>query len=207
MKQLFLFILISFYFYNNSIAQKDTIKPGEVVFYPASKPAIQKLKVDTVRWKAKNIVFLELLGNSCALGSLNYERSVNIKNVNGMLGFRMGFFYIGNKDDVYNSLVTMITFLNRKARKNHLELGIGQTLRLTPQYTSYYDGVYHSTEKLKNAMGLTLSTGYRYQDPNGGVFFQCAYTPTLFFGHVKTSFGFSDFFYIIDVGLGLGYSF
>lgn len=203
-KILFVFMICYCYKIN---AQNDTLKPREIVYYPVATKMETKNK-DTVNRKAKNIIFLELFGNSTSLGSINYERNIINKNNNWVLGFRGGFFYTTNKKyNESNSVLVMINYVSNKNREYHFELGIGQTIRLTPTYVLYYNGAIHDTAKLKNLVGLTMSLGCRYQVAKGGLFFQVAYTPTFFYGHIFSEPGLSYLLYIFGAGVCFGYNF
>lgn len=128
--------------------------------------------------KAKNLVYLELLGNG-GLYSVNYERMLG-----NDLSARLGFSYLSmgassGEASAKATLVTAPVMLNYMiGGKNHkLETGAGATV-IYVSASAESGGMSASGE----GVGIvgTGTVGYRYSPADGGFVFRVGYTP--FFG-------------------------
>jgi hypothetical protein len=115
---------------------------------------------------ARNTLFVEGLGNGGAY-SLNYDRLLS-PNV----ALRVGFNFVP-------AIPVTLSYLVNLGAANHIELGIGFLATLGERSGFLGTGI----------------LGYRYQEPNGGLFFKAGFTP--FFGN-----GFAPW-----VGVGAGFTF
>ena len=144
-----------------------------------------------------NTVYLELFGNAL-VGSINYDRMVT-DNVS----VRVGYGSMSTTSSTYESGlmvtedvgITMIPIIGNYllGEGNHkLEVGGGIVM-----VTVDYSGNVEDIDFTVGAEGsiFTGNVGYRYQKPDGGIFFKASLCP--FFGD-----GMMTWF-----GLGLGYSF
>ena len=141
-----------------------------------------------------NTVYLELFGNAL-VGSINYDRMVT-DNVS----VRVGYGAINVTSTTEGTLteevgITMIPIIGNYLRgegSHKLEVG-GGIVMITVDYTG-------SMEDLNFSIGaegsvFTGNVGYRYQKPDGGIFFKASLCS--FFGDELVPW----------FGLGLGYSF
>ncbi len=147
----------------------------------------------------KNSVFIEGGGNGF-LGSVNYDRITGPIFEKLKISFRIG---IGQNIVPFSYSPTLpiaplveLNLLFGK-EKHYFETGFGVNFSSSTD-DNYYG--FHSTSP-KRVTTLfpyeTFRLGYRYQKPNGGLFFRAAFTPN--FGSQL-----SGFFWI---GVSLGYSF
>lgn len=125
--------------------------------------------------KAKNLVYLELLGNG-GLYSINYERMIG-----NDLSARLGFSYFSvsasaGDSTAKASLVTAPVMLNYMlGGKNHkFETGAGATVIYVSASASG-GGASMSGEGI-GVVG-TGTVGYRYSPADGGFVFRVGYTP------------------------------
>ena len=140
---------------------------------------------DSVRMK-KNTFFLEALGNGAGILSLNYDRLIPLNSFYA-ISLRGGIAYVNSG---YLSFPALINVITGKGN-NHFELGIGET---------FENNVY--VKKGNYQITTTLDLGYRFQKPDGGIFFKCAYTPIFY----NSQDSFSKIFWLY-IGLGIGYTF
>jgi hypothetical protein len=115
---------------------------------------------------SKNSVYIEFLGN-CLYGSINYDRIFYHKNINELS------FHIGLYPYIRRSFATATTELSYLiGRKNHFSTALG---------ISYMHGLYAEGPLIGNGEHEIIGggyivfiprIGYRYQRPNGGVFFR-----------------------------------
>lgn len=130
--------------------------------------------------KAKNLVYLELLGNG-GLYSINYERMLT-----NDLSARLGFSYLsisasgtssdGQTSTAKASLVTAPAMFNYMVGgKNHkLEMGAGATLIYVSASAS--GGAASASGEGVGVAGTGV-VGYRYSPADGGFVFRVGYTP------------------------------
>jgi len=129
----------------------------------------------------KNTVFLELLGNG-GYYSLNYDRILKSEEKWKLAGRVGGSYY--NSFDVFNehsvSMPLELSYL-RGHDRHFLEIEIGAT----PVYWTYDFDYGPGEEKFKVAnfdVMVLPRIGYRYQKPEGGLFFKVGFTP---FSNIK----------------------
>lgn len=128
----------------------------------------------TVAQSASNTFYAEGLGNGYNFFTINYDRLVSRD-----VALRVGLNPI--------SLAVPLTasyLIHLDNNANHIELGLGLTAFLQSREGITGTGI----------VGTGI-LGYRYQQPNGGLFFKAAYTPFLNGGLI--SWG----------GIGLGFTF
>ena len=108
---------------------------------------------------SRNTIFLELLGNA-GLYSINYEHRFIEQ-----LGLRIGFSSVNFPLDTETGPVTMaplmVNYITGKD-KHHFEVGAGLML----------------SNRIDNR-GMTATTGYRFQPPQGGFHFHIGFTPLI----------------------------
>ena len=124
---------------------------------------------DVLARQGKNAIYLEILGNSLNLVSLNYERMLSnklfVRLGGSYFGFSRKFRYEGDNDDLFIDLYSVpasvsITLLEGIRQ---IELGAGATLFSFSFWGGSYDVGYHDIELGNQYMGLALTTivGYR----------------------------------------------
>lgn len=131
----------------------------------------------------KNTVFLELGGNGF-INSINYDRLFTLKDSLISVSFRLGFgLYKSNESDssIIKVLPLEVNFLLGK-KQNYLELGFGYT----PSFgyrTFRQNNVVYATKNFDfNIIGRV---GYRYQKPEGGIFFRLGFTPIIYRDYIN----------------------
>jgi hypothetical protein len=125
--------------------------------------------------KAKNLVYLELLGNGIAY-SVNYERMLT-DDLSARLGFSYLSVTIGSGESAVKAdVVTAPMLLNYTVggRNHRAELGAGATV-LYASASSSSGGVTSSGEGA--AIVGTGVVGYRYSPADGGFVFRAGFTP------------------------------
>ena len=138
-----------------------------------------KAKATSTDRKAKNLVYLELLGNG-GLYSVNYERMLS-----NDLSARLGFSYFSisasagsgqEQSSAKASIVTAPALFNYMVGgKNHkLELGAGATLIYVSASAS--GGAASASGEGVGVAGTGVA-GYRYSPADGGFVFRVGYTP------------------------------
>lgn len=130
--------------------------------------------------KAKNVMYLELLGNG-GLYSINYERMLS-NDMSARLGF--SYFSIsasgtssdGQQSSAKASIVTAPALFNYMVGgKNHkLEMGAGATLIYVSASAS--GGAASASGEGVGVAGTGV-VGYRYSPADGGFVFRAGYTP------------------------------
>lgn len=161
--------------------ESDLGAPGSLPPPSADRPsaAPEKQGQSTDR-KAKNLVYLELLGNG-GLYSINYERMLS-----NDLSARLGFSYFsisasasssdGSQSSAKASIVTAPALFNYMVGgKNHkLEMGAGATLIYVSASAS--GGAASASGEGVGVAGTGVA-GYRYSPADGGFVFRVGYTP------------------------------
>jgi len=151
--------------------------------------------------KAKNAIFIELLGNSVYWYNLTYDRIIfSSESLNISTG--IGVQYLGDRDKFIGDhsthhdaigwgLAPQISLLFPSSQTSSFELGIGVTI-FEPIST--------------NDIFIPLRMGYRYQAHSRGIFFKLAVTSIKSFGGVVF---FEDVSYWIPIwpSLAMGVSF
>lgn len=144
---------------------------------PSASPDAKSSSTDR---KAKNLVYLELLGNG-GLYSINYERMLS-----NDLSARLGFSYFsisasgtssdGSQASAKASLVTVPALFNYMVGgKNHkFEMGAGATLIYVSASAS--GGAASASGQGVGVAGTGVA-GYRYSPADGGFVFRVGYTP------------------------------
>ena len=163
------------------------------------------IKNDSVKI-SKTTIYFELLGNAYFY-SFNYDRLIYIKN-KFKISTRAGISYFPNllissptskNSKIYSHNILVPVELNLiKKKKNNIEFGIGETMRLLidkNEPKQFVDDF---------AFIPVARLGYRYQQTKGGVFISAALLTYFFILENKHYYSrpFSPF-----VGLGIGYTF
>ncbi|MDX8341345.1 hypothetical protein SLH46_19255 [Draconibacterium sp. IB214405] len=153
----------------------------------------------------KNSVYYEFLGTGATLFSLHYEK--NIKQFEkSSLNLDLGVGYDPPLHIDMNPSYAFPLSLNWTSgiKNKHFELGIGLT---------YNSGVSQQIAtggktKSMDALWTSFRIGYKYQKPEGGLYFRAGLTPLL---RVKkfTSIDHDDFFdkFLPFFGIGVGLTF
>ncbi len=165
----------------SGVAAADELSPE-----PASAPPMvdrpidnKPAKKDDKERKAKNLVYLELLGNG-GLYSVNYERMLT-NNLSARLGF--SYLSIGatssNGTDTSSAKATLVTapvLINYTVgSKNHrAEFGAGATLVYVSASAS--GGGLGESGEGAGVLGTGV-VGYRYSPADGGFVFRAGFTP------------------------------
>jgi hypothetical protein len=131
---------------------------------------------DSKERKAKNLVYLELLGNG-GVYSINYERMLTDD-----LSARLGFSYLSVSTSAGDAsakanLVTAPALINYTVggRNHRAEVGAGATLVYVSASSEGGSGVGASGEGV--AVLGTGVVGYRYAPADGGFVFRAGFTP------------------------------
>jgi hypothetical protein len=128
---------------------------------------------------ARNSIYIEAFGQGL-LNSLSYDRLYRthkkIKSsvsagVTVMPGIGTGDFYLGSQLS-YNFLFTM--------KNHHLELGLGLNF-LMDEVENGVDYRGESGIERNYYLYFTPKLGYRFQRPQGGIFFRVTFTPLVAF--------------------------
>lgn len=119
----------------------------------------------------RNSIYAEAFGQGFCY-SLNYDRLFNTEK-RFINSFTAGFVYvpesIGFGDGIYLGIPVSYNWLLGK-KSHHFELGIGLTsLLVNPNSNVGTDSYTYMTPKI----------GYRFQRPNGGLFFRATVTPMI----------------------------
>jgi len=138
---------------------------------------IQSISQSAEPGSAGNLAYLEILGAG-GYASLNFERLFLIKN-DVHLSFRSGLSTYNISDfknnfnpDVIVPLALIIAF----GEKHKIETGIGQTISAIV-YADFDD--YSARREIKTSG--TISLGYRYYKPGGGMMYRLVYSPIIEF--------------------------
>jgi hypothetical protein len=141
---------------------------------PIDNPSAKN--ADSKERKAKNLVYLELLGNG-GVYSINYERMLTDD-----LSARLGFSYLSVSTSAGSAsakanLVTAPALLNYTVggRNHRAEVGAGATLVYVSASSEGGSGVGASGEGV--AVLGTGVVGYRYAPADGGFVFRAGFTP------------------------------
>lgn len=112
--------------------------------------------------KSINTVYIELFGNAGYLYNLTYDRIVFTKGKSN-ISTGLGAQFFPSSDLASDHIISLSPQVNYfYGHKHYFETGIGVT----------YDFVSYD-------MVLPIRIGYRYQKPDGGLFFKVALTPLL----------------------------
>lgn len=149
----------------------------------------------------RNTIYAEAFGQGFCY-SLNYDRLFNTEN-RFKNSFTAGFVYVpesmGFGDGIYLGIPVSYNWLLGK-KSHHFEMGIGLTsLLVNPNSNLGTDSYTYLTPKI----------GYRFQRPNGGLFFRATVTPMIAILNVSTfNFGAEKYrqFSSFKNVLGLGYA-
>jgi hypothetical protein len=161
------------------LSPTDTTAPEMLPPPAADRPTDNvPANTDSTERKAKNLVYLELLGNG-GLYSINYERMLG-NDLSARLGF--SYFSVGASTGDSSAKATLVTaplMLNYLVGgKNHkFEVGAGATM-IYVSASSSGAGMGSSAEGV--GVAGTGTVGYRYSPNDGGFVFRVGYTP--FFG-------------------------
>ena len=178
-------------------------------YHPAFAQKEDQAESKAEIFTAKNSVYLELLGNSNSYG-LNFSRVIHQKGA-FKLAPSLGFSLIYRERSqpmssfISPSLSGEINALWGRS-KGHLELGMGLVTHREIQFVIDESFPNNIREEPFWGTRITPRIGYRYQKPNGGIFFRAAYTPWIEFDGFE---GTEEKVRFIPLGLGisLGWSF
>lgn len=165
-------------------------------------PALAQNTVPPVT--AKNTVFVEFLGNG-GVYSLNYDR-IFFQRDRFKTSFRVGASLMPHKSYVaenYFFSMTLPVEINGMwgSNRHHFEAGLGYTpFYWSRQNTANMPGV---RENRRFSNMLISRIGYRYQRPEGGLFFRAALMPNYYAAPGARV----TYFSWIGGGLSLGKSF
>jgi hypothetical protein len=143
---------------------------GIAVFFMSVFSVFSQEK-NTINIVEQNTIYAEAFGQGFCY-SINYDRLFNtekrFKN-----SFTAGFVYVpesmGFGDGIYLGIPVSYNWLLGK-KSHHFELGIGLTsLLVNPNSNVGTDSYTYMTPKI----------GYRFQRPNGGLFFRATVTPMI----------------------------
>jgi len=147
----------------------------------------------TLAEKRRVTVYYELEGNA-TLGSGNFDKIFLIKK-RYMLSYRVGISASSRLP--YLAVPAEINFLLGKG-KHHLEIGSGLVFK-----TYYRTNFYVYREYKVFYISGTIRLGYRYQQPNGGLFINAGLVPSLrLISNISRYDALYSFF-----GIGIGYTF
>lgn len=173
-------------------------------------PIVAFSQNESETFTARNAIFFEGGGNAGRF-AISYGRIFHQKErfkLSGSVGFFMWPDKIDSSPTSTNSTswlpwvpLEISGFWGKS--KHHLEIGAG----ITPYLESIIQLDPNSlevSEKITFASLIPIRIGYRYQKPEGGIFFRVGYTPflALYFGETGSSQ-----FYPIFAGISLGKSF
>jgi hypothetical protein len=195
-KSLLLSVLVFLVFFQNKLlaqVEKDT-----------------KTESSAEIFTAKHAIYGELGGTSNGY-AINYGLIFHQK---GRLKYSAsaGFFMRYRNEDVRISpgfwvptFSTEITALWGKS-KGHLEFGTGFVAYRSKQFIFDRDFPRNIRERQYWGKTIVPRIGYRYQKPEGGLFFRAAYTPWIKFNNIEGD-GEKVKFLPFGIGLSLGWSF
>ena len=153
----------------------------------------------------KNAISLELVGSSCNVLSIHYDRIIK-KNKKSFYSIDIGVGYMpylaSYKSNQIIGTSIAIDWNNKLYKKNHVSAGIG---------LAYSDGLFQygfpdETKESRKVVFASLRLGYKFQKPTKGLFFKLMATP------IFRIYEFSDVPYSAPsifplIGIGVGYSF
>jgi hypothetical protein len=157
----------------------------------------------------RNSFYGEFLGTSGSVCSINYDRILK-QNENSLIDLSLGFGYFPFFKEVNPIIGIPISInLTNGLGNHHFEIGAGLTYNsgivqrkeTVESYGSSLDS-YSITESLQVLL-FSFRIGYKYQKPNGGLFFRLGLTPLL---KLKTFSKFDNDNSIPLFGLGVGYT-
>ena len=169
-------------------------------FKPSALFAQENPKIIT---RKKSAIYVELLGNSGTLFSINYDR-ILLQNYYGYLDGSIGFGPYVMDNGYYQKGFNIPIAANYSygSKNGHLELGLGVGINRAKDTAIDIDFV---------RLLAHFRIGYKYQNPKGGAFFKVGFTPIVpayyFKGSVPKG-GFHDIDLFLNAfSLGLGFSF
>ena len=179
-------------------------------FFLFSQSFIAQTDSDSITLN-KNTIFAEIFGSSGSQMSIQYDRIIKTFH-NSYLNLNIGFGYLPSLQSDLNPIYGIPLALNWTSglKQHHFETGLGLT---------YGNGTVQIRDslspknKLESYVGIyaTLRIGYKYQNPNGPLFFRVGLTPMLKIYRLSRREFYSSPFalgnFLPSVGIGLGYSF
>ncbi len=140
----------------------------------------------------KNSIFLEVGGNGIVY-SINYDRLFDFSNkIKGSARIGVNYFenFNNNESRIFGIPVEFSGLYSISKNKHFLELGTGLT---------YFNSKKFKESQNENVFIFALRLGYRYQNPEGGLFLKAGFTPLN---------NFPDFeFWVLIGGISIGYTF
>jgi hypothetical protein len=169
-----------------------------------------KTKKSAEIFTAKNSIYGELLGTSYGY-AINYGFIFHQKEklkFSTSAGFSLR--YRKGSEPIFSGYLipafsTEITALWGKS-KGHLEFGTGFVVNRNKQFIFDEDFPRNIRERQYWGKTIVPRIGYRFQKPDGGLFFRAAYTPWIKFNNIEGD-GEKVKFLPFGIGLSLGWSF
>lgn len=152
----------------------------------------------------KNTVYTEFLGTSATVASIHYDRIIKkFKKSYFDLGLGLGYFPPVGAATYPNYGIAGSFNWTTGINNNHFEVGIGLT------YSSgFLQETHGSDHKTMEALMSSFRIGYKYQKPEGGIFFRVGLTPLVKLKEFS-SLDDGEIFYKFWplIGIGAGYTF
>ncbi|HWY11452.1 MAG TPA: hypothetical protein VN026_09010 [Bacteroidia bacterium] len=129
----------------------------------------------------RNTIYLEAYGQGC-FNSLSFDRLYRInKKIKSSFTAGVTLMPLLNKPDHILAIGTPVSYnwlFGQK--KHHFELGVGLTfLSVTNQVQFSNESVKFTTFVTNSYVYFTPKISYRFQNPNGGLFFRVSFTPPI----------------------------
>ena len=156
--------------------------------------------IDTISQLKKNTVFVEFGGNAI-IYSLNYDRLFDVSD-KIKLSSRIGLHYT-NKFPLqyYRTFCIPVEFsglYSISGHKHFLEVGLG---------LSYMNSYSRITKHAEDILILALRLGYRFQNPDGGLFVKIGFVPLYDWFIINPDPNVLHNTWLLYGGIGIGYSF
>lgn len=153
-------------------------KAGFILFFLCFSAKAKGQEIVNKSYK-KNAAFVELGGNGF-LNSINYDRLFTLKDSLIKASFRIGVGLYKTDESSGSSVVKVlpleINFMLGRT-KNYFEFGIGYTPSFG--YRTYRkDSLIYATKNFD--FNIVGRMGYRYQKPEGVIFFRIGATPIIY---------------------------
>jgi len=171
-----------------------------------------QLNAQEKRPKRQTAIFLEVLGQSLTVLSLNLETDIQRKwrfldssRLRTVVSIGYGDYRLANTQNPGFNIPIGVNIITNKHSNHHFEGGLGLGVNKSYGAVRKNNGFYRVL--------VSGRLGYRYQKPEGGLLFRAAFTPPLFVHYFydnrpKGGWNLQDldlFFHII--GVSVGYSF
>ena len=156
--------------------------------------------VDSVVKLKKNTIFLEFMGNGF-IYSVNYDRLFDVSKKIKMSS-RIGFHFTNKFPFQYYRTISVPIEISGMypfyGNKHFLEIGLGLTyLNSNDLYTNHTEHV----------IAFVPRIGYRFQKPEGGLFFKLGFTPLYDWIVLNPNLKVFHHNWFLSGGLGIGHTF